>query len=260
MSEKESGEHNPVKQNDRQQELPINNANFSQSAGGPVSEGQQYEKKPCAIVGIGASAGGLKAFTQLLEKLPNGTGMAFVLVQHMDPKNRSILAEILSKIASMKVSQVENQEFLKPDHVYIIPPDKAMFIAQGVLNLAPLAGIVKQYLPIDYFFEALARDQGSKAIGVVLSGTGADGSRGLQEIKDTGGITFAQKPHTAKHESMPRNAIATGMVDFILHPEEIALKLVEIARSSIPCVPNPYGLTPLTGMSDSNSGGFILLV
>jgi len=196
-----------------------------------LTNDEQFRKEPCAIVGIGASAGGLDAFTRLIEKLPKGTGMAFVLVQHLDPNHKSELAGILSKIASIPVSEVENKAVVQPDHVYIIPPDKSMSVSQGVLNLGPREDTARYFMPIDYFLESLAKDQGSKAIGVVLSGTAADGSKGLQEIKNFGGITFAQEPQTAKYESMPLNAIATGSVDFILPPEDIALELVEISKT-----------------------------
>ncbi len=188
-------------------------------------------KEPCAVVSIGASAGGLEAFTRLLEKLPSDTGMAFVLIQHLDPKHKSALPEILSKVTSMPVSEVENKTVMKPNQIYIIPPGKTMSVAQSVLSLIPQAA--RQSMPIDFFMESLARDQGSKAIGVILSGTAADGSRGLKEIKTAGGITFAQKPQTAKFDSMPLNAIATGVVDFVLPSEEIARELAKIARSGI---------------------------
>ncbi|MTI84490.1 MAG: chemotaxis protein CheB [Firmicutes bacterium] len=188
-------------------------------------------KESCAVVGIGASAGGLDAFTRLLKKLPGDTGMSFVLVQHLDPKHNSALTEILSKVTSMPVSEVENKTVMKPDHVYIIPPGKAMSVTQGVLHLIPRAA--RQSMPINFFMESLAKDQGSKAIGVILSGTATDGSRGLKEIKKAGGIIFAQKPQTAKFDNMPLNAIATGIVDFVLTPEEIACEVAKIARSGI---------------------------
>ena len=133
----------------------------------------------------------------------------------------------------MTVSEVENKTVVRPNHVYIIPPDKAMSVTQGILNLVPREDTAGHFMPIDYFLESLAKDQGSKAIGVILSGTATDGSRGLKEVKNVGGITFAQKPQTAKYDSMPLNAITTGAVDFVLPPEDIACKLAEIARSSV---------------------------
>lgn len=244
MDEKNSGQENHIEQKDKLQELPVGRAgedavaNSGQPADKPISNpaggfgnDAWSRKEPRAIVGIGASAGGLEAFTQLLEKLPNETGMAFVLVQHLDPKNKSMLTDILSNKTSMEVSEVEDKTVVKPDHVYIIPPGKSMSVSDGVLNLIPRAE--RQFMPIDFFLESLAKDKGSKAIGVILSGTAADGSRGLKEIKNVGGITLAQKPQTAKYDSMPLNAIATGVVDFVLTSEEIACKLAEIARSCV---------------------------
>jgi two-component system, chemotaxis family, CheB/CheR fusion protein len=232
LAEKESGQENHIEQEDKQKDLPVDSAGEDDAAG-RCNSNERPGKEPCVIVGIGASAGGLEAIKKLLEKLPGDTGMALVLVQHMDPKHKSALTEIFSKITSMPVSEVEDKTVVKPDHVYIIPPGKAMFVAQGVLSLVPREDMARKYMPIDFFLESLARDQGSKAIGVILSGTATDGSRGLKEIKTAGGITFAQKPQTAKFDSMPLNAIATGVVDFILSSEEIARELANIARSSV---------------------------
>lgn len=231
LAEKESSQKNQFEQEDKQQDLPVDSAGEDAVAGGFTGD-EQLGKEPCPIVGIGASAGGLDAFTRLLENLPDDTGMAFVLVQHLDPSHKSILTEILSKTTSMQVSEVADKTVVKPDCVYIIPPGKAMSVSQGVLSLVPREDIARQYMPVDFFLESLAKDQGSKAIGVILSGTATDGSRGLKEIKNVGGITFTQKPQTAKYDGMPLNAVAAGVVDFILTPEEIAGELAKIARSS----------------------------
>lgn len=198
-----------------------------------LANDERREEDLCAIVGIGASAGGLDAFMRLLEKLPDDTGMAFVLIQHLEPNHKSALADILSKAVTMTVSEVEDKTAVRPNHVYIIPPDRIMSVSEGVLNLLPREVTEVHFMPIDYFMESLAKEQGSKAIGVILSGTATDGSLGLREIKNVGGIIFAQKPQTAKFDSMPLNAIATGAVDFILPPEDIACKLSEISRSGI---------------------------
>lgn len=231
MAEKETGKENQIEKENKQQELPEDSTGEDDVAGGCASD-ERSGKEPCTVVGIGASAGGLEAFTQLLENLPDDTGMAFVLVQHLDPNHKSILTEILSRSTTMPVSEVEDKTAVKPDCVYIIPSGKAMTVYQGVLSLVPREDIARQYMPIDYFLESLAKDQGSKAIGVILSGTATDGSRGLKEIKNAGGITFAQKPQTAKFDGMPLNAVAAGVVDFILTPEEIAGELAKIACSS----------------------------
>ncbi|MGH9437340.1 MAG: chemotaxis protein CheB, partial [Terriglobia bacterium] len=187
------------------------------------------EKSPFPVVGIGASAGGLEAFTRLLEHLPAVTGMSFVLVQHLMPKHESILAELLSKKTRMPVNEVKNGMMVKPDHVYVIPPNTSMAIRKGVLRLMPRqASPTGPALPIDLFLQSLAVDRGDRAIGVILSGTASDGTLGLQAIKSENGITFAQDEQSAKYSGMPRSAIATGCVDFVLPPEEIAAELVRI--------------------------------
>ena len=151
------------------------------------------------VVGIGASAGGLEAFTLLLKELPPDTGMAFVLVQHMDPKHESLLYQLLSKATAMRVAQVVDRTHLEPNCVYVIPPNKDLTIDRGVLRLANLRS---EHMPIDNFFASLAKDRQKKAIGVILSGTASDGTRGLKVIKDFGGITFAQDEKSAKYTGM----------------------------------------------------------
>jgi len=191
------------------------------------------QMKSCPIVGIGASAGGLEAFARLLENLPVDSGMAFVFIQHMEPKHESGLPAILSKKSKIPVSEVKDQTIVQPDHVYIIPPNTVMSVLHGVLNLSLREDFIGVPMSIDYFLESLAKDQGSTAVGVVLSGTATDGSRGLKEIKAVGGITFAQSPQSSKFDGMPISAIATGAVDFVLPPEEIGSELVRIACSRL---------------------------
>jgi len=184
---------------------------------------------PFPIVGVGASAGGLEAFTQMLGALPVDTGMAFVLVQHLSPTHESLLSEILSRTTALPVIQVQDEPRVMPDHVYVIPPDRNMIISQGNLRLLPREAARNQHRPIDFFLRSLAEDQGHRAIGVILSGSATDGTLGLGEIKAEGGITFAQDD-TAEYPSMPRSAIASGCVDFVLPPREIATELGRIAR------------------------------
>lgn len=184
--------------------------------------------KPFPIVGIGASAGGLEAFGQLLAALPEKTGMAFVLVQHLDPHHESLLAEILAPMSRMPVETVHDGIQVKPDHVYIIPPNTSMELQDGHLRLvAREAGL---HLPIDIFFRSLAEVQGSRAIGVVLSGNASDGSRGLRAIKAECGLTFAQDEQSAKFGGMPRNAVETGVVDYVLPPAQIGRQLARLGR------------------------------
>ena len=181
------------------------------------------------IVGIGASAGGLEAFSEFLRGLPGDTGMAFVLIQHLDPSHKSMLAEIMSRWTAMPVSEAHGETPVLPNHVYVSPPGQDLTIANGVLHLAPRAEKRGQHRSIDTFLRSLATDQRHQAIGVILSGSASDGTLGLAEIKAEGGITFAQDD-TAKHDSMPHSAIATGCVDFVMSPEKIAGELARIAR------------------------------
>jgi len=172
-------------------------------------------------VGIGASAGGLEAFTRLVQQLPSDTGLAFVLVQHLDPEHESKLPQLLGRVTNLPVLEVINNTRVRPNHVYVILPNKSMTIERRTLKLVPRKNRDGQYRSIDHFFESLATDQGHQAIGVILSGTATDGSVGLQAIKGRDGITFAQD-ESAKYDSMPRSAIAAGDVDFVLPPEDIA--------------------------------------
>ena len=181
------------------------------------------------IVGIGASAGGLEAFTQLLARLPLDTGMAFVLVQHLDPDHESALTQILSRATPMPVGEVTHNQPLQANHVYIIPRDTNLSIVGGLLKLAPRERTRMPHRPIDTFFESLAQDQRDRAIGIVLSGTASDGTLGLEAIKAEGGFTFAQDD-SAKYDSMPRSAVAAGCVDLVLAPADIAKELTRIAQ------------------------------
>ncbi len=181
------------------------------------------------IVGVGASAGGLEAFTQFLEALPLDTGMGFVLVQHLDPEHESSLKHILSRATSLPVSEIVNNQSVEPNHIYIIPPDTNLSIADGKLQLNPRPKTRTPHRPIDTFFESLASDRAERAIGVVLSGTASDGTLGLESIKAAGGITFAQD-NSAKYDSMPRSAVAAGCVDLILSPAGIAEEIARLAK------------------------------
>ena len=186
------------------------------------------EKAPGAIVGIGASAGGLEAFSTLLRSLPADTGMAFVLVQHLDPRHQSILPELLAGRTRMPVVQVSENTNVRPNHVYVIPPNKTMVVSGGVLHLSP-RGAGERHMPIDTFFASLAEDQKHASIGVVLSGVASDGTEGLRAIKAEGGITFAQDD-TASFDGMPHSAIHMGVVDSVLPPDRIAEELAAIAH------------------------------
>jgi len=198
------------------------------------SQRRPSKEKPSAIVGIGASAGGLEAFTRLLTALPAKTGLAFVLIQHLDPKRESVLAQILSQKTSMPVGEASDGAALERDRVYIMPPNKDMTVSKGVLGLRPRTETRGIHMPVDRFFRSLAEDQKNLAIGVVLSGTASDGALGLKAIKAEGGISFAQDEKSAKFGGMPHSAMASGAADFVLPPEGIASELVRISGRSLP--------------------------
>jgi two-component system CheB/CheR fusion protein len=182
------------------------------------------------IVGVGASAGGLEAFSQLLAALPPSLGMAIIFVQHLAPKRDSMLPELLGHATSMPVVQIVEGVVIEPDHVYVTPPNVQVDLVAGQLHLSPRPSDSSQYTPVDHFFRSLAEGAQSRAIAVVLSGTAADGASGLREIKAVGGIALAQEPGTAKFDGMPRAAVATGVVDLVLPPKELAQELVRIGR------------------------------
>src|SRR5262245_14527610 len=182
------------------------------------------------VVGVGASAGGLEAFSELLSNLPRDVPMAFVLVQHLDPKHSSLLTELLTRTTTMPVVEVRPGTRVQPSHVYVIPPNTTMTIADGVLQLSPRLATNAPHMPVDLFLRSLAEAAGDKAIGVVLSGSASDGALGSKAVKGEGGLTFVQDPETARHDGMPRNAIASGAIDFVLPPRGIAQELVRIGR------------------------------
>lgn len=186
---------------------------------------------PFPIVGIAASAGGLEAFTDLICHLPTNTGMAFVLIQHLSPTYESLLSEILGRVTEMPVRQGKDLMMVEPNEIYVIPPNTQMTLVDGMLHLSPRQKVKGKYMPGDAFFESLAAERGNKAIAIVLSGTDGDGSQGLKAIKVAGGVTFAQSDATAKFDSMPSTAVATGNIDFVLPPQAIAAELTKLSRS-----------------------------
>jgi two-component system CheB/CheR fusion protein len=183
---------------------------------------------PFPVVGIGASAGGLEAFEQFFAHLPAATEtrMAIVLVQHLDPTHKSILSDLVKRYTHMQVHVVKDGMVVEPDCVYIIPPNKDMALLHGTLHLMDPEAPRGLRLPIDFFFRSLAQDQRERAICIVLSGTGTDGTLGLKAIKEVGGMAMAQDPQSAKYDGMPRSAIATGLVDYVLPAPEMAEQLI----------------------------------
>lgn len=182
------------------------------------------------IVGIGASAGGFEAIAEMLTVLPVDTGMAFVLIQHLDPTHESMLAPLLARKSKIPVTQVTDALAVEPNRVYVIPPNTQMGIQDGSLKLVKRAPAGERNMPIDHFFQSLAAYRKDGAIGVILSGTATDGTLGLESIKAEGGICFAQDEGSAKYFGMPASAINAGCVDFVLPPKKIAAELARIGR------------------------------
>jgi len=187
----------------------------------PVSE----SSRSFPIVGIGASAGGLEALDIFLKNVPEDCGMAFVIVQHLDPTQRGILVQLLQRATTMQVAQVKDRMRVKPNRVYVIPPNKTLSILHGVLHLLDYLSPRGLRLPIDFFFRALADDQQENSIGVILSGMGSDGTLGLRAIKEKAGVVFVQEPTSAKFDGMPRSAIDAGLADVIAPVEELPDKI-----------------------------------
>jgi two-component system CheB/CheR fusion protein len=190
--------------------------------------------RPIYIVGVGASAGGLEAFAEFFSRMSADSGMAFVLVPHLDPTHKSIIGDLLQKYTKMQIFQAKDGMLVEPNCVYIIPPDKNLAILHGILQLIEPAERRGLRHPIDYFFRTLAEDQRERAIAIILSGTGTEGAQGTQAIKGEGGLVFVQDPDSAKYNGMPQSAIDTGLADFILPAEEIPEQLMK-------CLKRPYG-------------------
>ncbi|MDZ7831430.1 MAG: chemotaxis protein CheB [Desulfobacterales bacterium] len=198
------------------------------------------------IVGIGASAGGLAAFEAFFSGMPADVdpGMAFVLVQHLAPDHKSILTDLIRRYTRMQVFEVEDGMEVQPNCAYIIPPGRDMSLMNGALQLLEPAEPRGRRLPIDFFFRSLADDQHERAIGVVLSGTGSDGSLGVRAIKGEGGMVMVQNPESAEHDGMPRSAISTGLVDYELPPAEMPAQLVVYVTHAFGKPPRPVTPTP----------------
>ncbi len=186
---------------------------------------------PQHIIGIGASAGGVEALERFATQLPVDSGMAFVVIQHLSPDFRSLMHEILSRHTTLRIQHIEHDLPLLPDTIYLNPPRKHVAIREGRFRLADHEQSSGLNLPIDAFFQSLAEDQGERAIGIVLSGTGSDGTRGVRAIKEAGGLVFVQDD-SAKFDGMPRSAIATGLADFVLPPERMPEQLLRLMRHS----------------------------
>ena len=193
----------------------------------PVSSGPV---KPAFIVGLGASAGGLAALEKFFDAMPPDSGMAFVVVQHLSPDFKSLMDDLLARHTTMPIHRVENGLEVASNAIYLIPPKMLMTMSTGRLHLQEREAAPHLDLPIDIFFQALASDAGERAIGLILSGTGSDGSRGIQAIHAAGGLVLAQSVETAQFDGMPRSALSTGVCDDVVAPEEMPEVLLEYAR------------------------------
>lgn len=186
-----------------------------------MADGSDLAVESVPVVAVGASAGGLEALREVFQAVPDRPGMAFVVVQHLDPNHESLMAQLLERYTKMAVKQAEGGELLQADHIYVIPPGHGLAIADGVLRLTEFRDPRGLRRPIDDFFESLAEDRGSRAACVILSGTGADGSRGLRAIKEHGGMAVVQEPRSARYDGMPVSAISTGLVDIVVPPGQV---------------------------------------
>ncbi|HEV2912213.1 MAG TPA: PAS domain S-box protein [Pyrinomonadaceae bacterium] len=178
------------------------------------------------VVGLGASAGGIKAFKEFFAHVPRASGMAYVVILHLSPEHESHLAEVLQTVTEMPVEQVRGPVRIEPNHVYVIPPNKSLAMNDGQLALSEVKRIEERRAPVDIFFRTLADSKHSRAVSVVLSGTGADGSMGMKRVKEMGGICVVQDPQEAEYSDMPRHSIATGLVDYVLPVAEIPQKII----------------------------------
>ena len=185
------------------------------------------EDRELIVVGIGASAGGLEALELVFDQMPVNGGMAFVIVQHLSPNFKSLMVELLGRHTKMAIHRVEDSMVVEPDSLYLIPPKQDMVIENGKLLLTEREPTRSLALPIDHFFQSLAADKGSNSVAIVLSGTGSDGSRGIQHIHEVGGLVISQQPQGAKFDGMPKNAIESGYVDVVANPSQIAMLLQE---------------------------------
>jgi two-component system CheB/CheR fusion protein len=193
----------------------------------------ERERTTCAVVGIGASAGGLEALQKFFRALPADSGLAFVIITHLDPVRESHFAHVLARYTAMPVEEASHGTAVEPNKVYVIPPGKYLSLHEGVLRLSDLGepgAPAAPRIPIDFFFRSLAEDCRERAIGIVLSGTGSEGALGLKQIHAEGGLTLVQAPDTAGHGGMPRSAIATGAADLVLPVEQMPPEILRYAR------------------------------
>jgi two-component system CheB/CheR fusion protein len=227
-------------------------------AAAPPAQGRSGQAGRVRVVGIGASAGGLDAIGRFLAQVPPRSGLAHAVVQHLDPTQKAMLAQLLQRTTRMPVREATENLRIAPDCVYVIPPNRALPLANGALHVSAPEMPRGLRRPIDELFASLAQEQSDAAIGVVLSGMGSDGAMGVQAIKARGGLTLAQQPETAQFDSMPRSAIATGGVDIVCEPGDMPLRILAVLRpaggapaaaGAAGAEPPPQGSTTVDGLS-----------
>lgn len=218
-----------------------------------VSEAKIEERilSEIPVVGIGASAGGLEALEKFFSTMPHDTDLAFVIVQHLDPDHKSILVDLIQRHTKMRVKQIEDKDEVQSNNIYIIPPGFEVKLFNNKLILGSQIKPRGLRLPIDTFLKSLAEDKKDKAIGVILSGTGTDGTLGLRAIKSENGFAFVQTPETAKYDGMPMSAINTGIVDYVLDAEKMSGKLLAYVNYI-------YDVTGKVPMPEEYSMNFVL--
>jgi len=225
---------------------PVSGKKTTPSISNTIKKNSNEKRFP--IVALGASAGGLEAFETFFKAMPHNSSIAFVLIAHLDPTHVSLLPELVQKHSRMKVHQVKDGMKVLPNHVYVIPPNKNLTILNGILQLLDLTQPRGANLPIDSFFRSLAQDQGANAACIILSGTGTDGTLGLKAIKGEIGMVMVQDEESAKYDGMPRSAISTGLVDYVLPPEEMPEQLIKYSKHAfkkgVPLITSTEGKTP----------------
>jgi two-component system CheB/CheR fusion protein len=261
-----NSDERPAKEIDQQQtaadEQATGDAQAINATDGEAVHATSPDVRPSFIVGLGASAGGLEAVTSFFNSMPADSGLTFVLVQHLSPHYKSLMLELLSKHTKMPIYRAEDGMSLEPNSVYLITPKKNILVFHDKLLLMdPDPGHLVN-LPIDIFFRSLAEDRGERAIGIVLSGTGSDGTRGVRAIKEAGGMVMVQEEASAKFDGMPRSALATGLADYILPPEQMPRELLNfvkhptVARKPVesPIAAESDGLTKIVALIRKHTG------
>jgi two-component system, chemotaxis family, CheB/CheR fusion protein len=211
--------------------MPLKKISNNKSKRSPDSKSRDKKDAGLPIIGIGASAGGLEAFEEFFRYMAPDRGMAFVLIPHLDPGHASMLTEILQRITTMPVIEAQDQMLVKPNSVYVIPPNRDMTIFSGALQLSVPDKPRRHRMLIDSFFRSLADDQGERAICVILSGTGTDGTLGLRAVHGAGGVSFVQEPTTAKYDGMPGSAVHSGLATYIMPVEKMPEQLITYVKT-----------------------------